>query len=217
MPRVLVVSAVPAERDAIVRGLGSGLDERVTVLAGGVGPAAAAASTARALIEGAGSGRSYTCVVSAGIAGGFEERAAIGATVLGSAAVAADLGAETPDGFLSIADLDLGQSILEVDGDVTAALHRALPDAIVGEILTVSSVTGTAARAAILRERHPDAAAEAMEGFGVATAAHQAGVGFVEVRTVSNPIGPRDRTAWRIAEALAALEHAGSRLASLVS
>jgi futalosine hydrolase len=58
--------------------------------------------------------------------------------------------------------------------------------------------------------------AEAMEGFGVATAAHQSGVAFAELRTISNPIGPRDRSAWRIADALAALERAGRRLASLV-
>jgi hypothetical protein len=31
---------------------------------------------------------------------------------------------------------------------------------------------------------------------------------FAELRTVSNPVGPRDRTAWRVADALDALEAA---------
>ena len=84
-----------------------------------------------------------------------------------------------------------------------------------GAVLTVSTVTGTAEREAVLRERHPDALAEAMEGFGVATAARDAGVAFVEVRTISNSIGPRNRAAWRVAEALAALQQAGVGLAAI--
>jgi futalosine hydrolase len=79
----------------------------------------------------------------------------------------------------------------------------------------VSTVTGTAERAAVLRRRHPEAVAEAMEGFGVATAATQAALPFAELRTISNPVGPRDRDAWRISDALAALERVGSALASL--
>jgi futalosine hydrolase len=44
-----------------------------------------------------------------------------------------------------------------------------------------------------------------MEGAGVAEAADRAGVRFGEVRAVSNLVGPRDRAAWRIEEALTAL------------
>lgn len=44
-----------------------------------------------------------------------------------------------------------------------------------------------------------------MEGFGVAEAAAAHGIPVLELRAVSNPVGPRDRTAWRIGDALAAL------------
>ncbi|RQX16776.1 futalosine hydrolase, partial [Micromonospora chalcea] len=88
----------------------------------------------------------------------------------------------------------------------------ALPGAAVGTVLTVSTVTGTAASTAALAQRHPDAVAEAMEGYGVAVAAAQAGVPFAELRTVSNPIGPRDRSAWRMREAFAALTSAAAAL-----
>jgi futalosine hydrolase len=168
------------------------------------------------LILAAERGTPYAIVISAGIAGGFAERVDVGATVLATAAVAADLGAETSDGFLSLNELNFGQSTMECDGDAFDALQEALPGAVAGAVLTVSTVTGTAERAAVLRERHPDAVAEAMEGFGVATAARQAGVAFAELRTISNPIGPRDPAAWRIAGALAALQQAGASLASLV-
>jgi futalosine hydrolase len=44
-----------------------------------------------------------------------------------------------------------------------------------------------------------------MEGFGVAVAAARFGVPAAEIRGVSNLVGPRNRDAWRIGEALAAL------------
>jgi futalosine hydrolase len=52
--------------------------------------------------------------------------------------------------------------------------------------------------------------AEAMEGFGVATAAGD--LPYAELRAVSNPVGPRDRAAWRLGEALAALSTASGAL-----
>jgi futalosine hydrolase len=208
--RLLVVTAVEAERSAVAPGLADGAD----VFAVGVGLAAAAAGTARALAT---ARRPYDLVLSAGIAGGFAGRADLGATVLARRSIAADLGADAPDGFLSLDELGFGSSTVEVDADALARLCRALPDATVGDVLTVSTVTGTASRAATLLARHPDAVAEAMEGFGVATAAAQAGVPYAELRAISNPVGPRDRGAWRIREALAALGAAAARVAAAAS
>ena len=81
-----------------------------------------------------------------------------------------------------------------------------------GDVLTVSTVTGTAESAAVLAARHPRAVAEAMEGYGAACAAAAIGLPFAELRTISNPIGPRDRASWRIGDALAALTSAGGAL-----
>lgn len=92
-------------------------------------------------------------------------------------------------------------------GRIAAALDTGGLPHTVAPVLTVSTVTGTAGRAAELAGRHPGAAAEAMEGFGVAEAAAAYGVPVVEIRAVSNAVGPRDRAAWRIGEALGALRH----------
>ncbi|XUL94254.1 futalosine hydrolase [Streptomyces galilaeus] len=195
-PRVLVATAVPAERDAVARAL---TGDRITVLAVGVGPAAAAAGTATALAR-----TPYDLVVSAGIGGGFQPGAPVGSLVVADEITVADLGAETPDGFLTVTELGFGT----VTHRPPAALVRALATASgarPGTVLTVSTVTGTAARAAELRAHHPRALAEAMEGFGVAEAAVAHGVPVLELRAVSNPVGPRDRAAWRIGDALAAL------------
>jgi futalosine hydrolase len=224
--RLLIVTAVEAERNAVLTGLDLA-DEpveraiasgaRIVVHAGGVGSAAAAAATARALTLAEVAGSPFSAVISAGIAGGFAGRAGVGATVLATASTAADLGAESMDGFLTLAELDLGRSTLVADASLLESLRASLPGAVVGEVLTVSTVTGTAEGVAALVSRWPMAVAEAMEGFGVATAASQAGAPHTEIRTVSNVVGPRDRAAWRVHEALAALTEAAAALRDVIS
>jgi futalosine hydrolase len=56
-----------------------------------------------------------------------------------------------------------------------------------------------------------------MEGHGVATAADLAGIPVLEVRAISNEIGPRNREAWKIKEALQALERVGRALTEVFS
>lgn len=211
MSDLLLVTAVETEAEALRAGLtGSAL----TVAAVGVGPAAAAAGTARLLALAEANGRPYAGVISAGIGGGFPGRAAVGATVLATASVAADLGAESPEGFLSIDELGFGTATRAADAGLLTWLRTALPSALTGVVLTVNTVTGTAESARALTARYPEALAEAMEGYGVACAAAGAGVPFAELRTISNPIGPRDRGSWRIREALAALTSAASALSA---
>lgn len=188
---------------------------RLDVAAAGVGPALAAASTAAALTAAALEGTPYALVVSAGIAGGFQPGPPVGSLVVADEITAADLGADTPDGFLPVTELGFGT----VSHRPPEALVRdvaAATGARPGAVLTVSTVTGTAARAAELRTRHPRALAEAMEGFGVAEAAAAHGVPVLELRAVSNPVGPRDRAAWRIGDALAALTEGFGKLAPVL-
>jgi len=183
-------------------------DQRFDVLAVGVGPAAAAARTAKALIT-----DEYSLVICAGIGGGFPGRADVGSLVVADEIIAADLGVETPAGFCSVDELGFGSTRVQVDADmvkrVTGALLSAGLPVYSGPVLTVSTVTGTAASAAELAARVPGAAAEAMEGYGVAIAALDSGIPILEIRAISNLVGPRDRTAWRIKEALDILEAAG--------
>jgi futalosine hydrolase len=187
---------VDAERQAVAAALPAGAPVRVAVT--GVGPAEAAAATAAELAA-----DPVDLVVSAGIAGGFAALAASGIAVA-SSIVFADLGAESPDGFVPLAELGFGRN----DYDVPAKLAVQLADRTggrLGTILTVATVTGSAETASALAERYPDAVAEAMEGAGVAAAASRFGVAAAEIRAISNHVGPRDRAPWRVDEALAAL------------
>jgi futalosine hydrolase len=210
--RVLVATAVPVERDAVARAF---TGDGVTVLAAGVGPALAAASTATALTTAALRGSPYGLVVSAGIAGGFQPEAPVGSLVVADEITAADLGAETAEGFVPVTELGFG-TVTHRPPEALVRDLAAAAGALTGAVLTVSTVTGTAERAAALRARHPRALAEAMEGFGVAEAAAAHGVPVLEIRAVSNPVGPRDRAAWRIGEALAALTEGFGKLAPVL-
>lgn len=201
------MTAVPAERDAVTRAFAPG-PAAPDVIAAGVGPAAAAAGAARALAL-----TPYDLVVSAGIAGGFD--VPLASVVVADAIVAADLGAGTPEGFAPVTALGFGTDRHAPPPALVRDLAAAT-GAATGPVLTVSTVTGTAARAAELRAAHPRAVAEAMEGFGVAEAAAQAGVPALELRTVSNAVGPRDRAAWRIGDALAALTDAFGKTAPVL-
>ncbi|WP_432147450.1 futalosine hydrolase [Streptomyces sp. bgisy029] len=234
--RVLVVTAVPVERDAVTRAFG-GTPEPVVlpgaelhrsgafdVLAGGAGPAAAAAAAAFALASTqhpsttrplSSTQHPYGLVVSAGIGGGFAPAAPLGSLVVASDIVAADLGAETPDGFAPVTALGFGRDRFTPPPALVREVASAT-GAAPGPVLTVSTVTGTADRTAALLAAHPDALAEAMEGFGVAEAAERAGVPVLELRAISNTVGPRDRAAWRIGDALAALTEAFGKSAPVL-
>lgn len=220
MTGLLVVTAVPAEAEAVRAGLPDGV---ATVAPVGVGAAVAGAATARLLALAEAAGRPYRTVVSAGVAGGFVGQVEVGGTVVGTRAIAADLGAESPEGFIPVDRLGMpaevlgGGTTITADPGLVAALRAALPAAVVGPVLTVGTVSGTAASTEALLRRHPDAVAEAMEGYGVGVAAAHAGLPFVELRTVSNPVGPRDRDAWRLREALAALTEAAPALLTVVA
>ncbi|MFJ9181037.1 futalosine hydrolase [Streptomyces sp. NPDC102360] len=209
--RVLVATAVPAERDAVAGALHD--HPALDVVAVGVGPAAAAAGTATALTRAELAGNPYTLVVSAGIGGGFT--AAPGAVLVADAITVADLGAETAEGFVPVTGLGFGTVTHTPPESLVRDLASAA-SATVGTVLTVSTVTGTADRAALLAQRHPGAVAEAMEGFGVAEAAAAHGVPVAEIRAVSNAVGPRDRDAWRIGDALAALASAFGKTAPVL-
>ncbi|RRQ83641.1 futalosine hydrolase [Streptomyces griseofuscus] len=238
-----MATAVPAERDAVARAFpepgqevrlpgavlfrttagagpsGTTADAAprrtaavIDLLAAGVGPARAAAATGAALTAAALAGAPYDLVVSAGIGGGFAPGAPLGSLVVADAITVADLGAETADGFLPVTELGFGAVTHRPPESLVRAVAEAT-GARTGTVLTVSTVTGTAARAAALRTRHPRALAEGMEGFGVAEAANAQGVPVLEVRAISNPVGPRDRAAWRIGDALAALTAAFGKFA----
>jgi futalosine hydrolase len=219
--RLVVVCAVDAEADAVVAGLAtpirvslSGVPARrcehdgvtVDVVTAAVGPAAAAAVTAAAL-----AGGDHHGAISMGIAGAFVDAGAgVCDLVVADRIVYADLGVQTDEGFLPIDSLGFGDATHSseppptVVGELAARARAAGITTCIGPVLTLTTFTGTDARALELRDRH-GAVAEAMEGAGLATACALTGAVALELRTMSNLVGSRDRNAWDLPGSLLAL------------
>ncbi len=195
---VLIVVATPGEAARLQ-------DLPARVIVSGVGPVAAALATARALTQ-----APAGLVINAGIGGAYAQSGLTpGDLAVSDTIVQADLGAWDADQFLSLDTL--GLSVLpDAPNAGRFPAWTGAPEiarragASLGPTLTLAAVTGDPGAARRLEARFPGALSEGMEGAGVAHAALLAGVPALEVRGISNAVGPRDRAAWQIGPALAA-------------
>jgi futalosine hydrolase len=160
----------------------------VEILVTGVGPVEAAVTTTRALAA-----SSPDIVINAGIGGGFRGRAAVGDAFAIDSDYLAELGLEDgtpmpplPGGARLIARADSDEELIELCRGTGAR---------VGSAITVATITTTSQRAANLADRF-EAEIEAMEGFAVMRAAGTAGIPALELRGVSNLVGPRAEGGW---------------------
>ncbi len=206
--RVLVVTAVPAETDAI------GSHDDVKVVAGGIGRTNAAASTTESILKHG----PFAAVISAGVAGALPGgKLAIGDTLVASACVYAEEGLVTPAGFVDMAAM--GFSLGDFEGNIVPVDDRLLSRLAglfrTGPIATVATCSGTLAAAESVVER-TGAVAEAMEGAAVVHAARRLRVPAIELRVISNTTGDRRDQEWDLAGALVALGRSvGEALAAL--
>jgi futalosine hydrolase len=160
----------------------------VEMLVTGIGPVEAASATARALAL-----SRPDAVINAGIAGGFSGRAGVGEAYAVETDYLAELGLE--DGS-AMPPLPGGARLvdrIESDAALVEAARKA--GARIGSAITVSTVTMGSERAQRLAERF-EAELEAMEGFAVLRAAAIAAVPAIELRGVSNIVGPRASSGW---------------------
>ncbi|WP_147805066.1 futalosine hydrolase [Alkalicoccus halolimnae] len=198
MASILIMTAVEKEREAVLKGLGDFPPAKTALC--GFGPVESAVRASAMLAS-----CKPDLLVNAGIAGAIPGRAAVGETVIGEESILADLGAESPEGFLSVKDLGFGTDRWFSPEAGKVISHYTRGNVHKGQILTLSTVTGTELTLEELKKRYPHALAEAMEGAGAAAAAAFHGVPFLEMRTISNLAGPRDRGGWELDKALEAL------------
>jgi len=158
-------------------GLGPG---RAILAVAGLGPIAAAAQTAALLAR-----LRPSRVLLLGIAGSYDAASQPPGSAAEIGRVAID-GLETA-GFSQVPGIG-----------TTIALARES-----GKLLvTVLSSSGSRGEADLRRARHPGAAAEDMEGYGVALACAIARIPLAIVRGISNVAGESDHSTWRIRGAL---------------
>jgi len=115
----------------------------------------------------------------------------------------ADLGAESPDGFLDMEALGfpvVGSHFNRLPLSLFPA-ERRVP------YVTTSTCTGTDATARAIVQR-TGGAVESMEGAAIVHVALKHGVPVGELRAVSNRVGDRDRRGWKLEEAAAHAQQA---------
>lgn len=182
-------------------------DPRAVLL--GVGKVAATLALTRRLLE-----RRPSGVVLFGVAGAHPGGPEVGEACLVESDWLADEGVETPKGFRSLERLGLGhRGPFVADAELGAWVRSVLGDGLATVVgATVSTCSGTDARARAARAACPQALVETMEGAAVGAVCEALGVPWAQLRVISNRTGERDRGGWDLEGALAVLHDAVGRL-----
>jgi futalosine hydrolase len=205
--RILIVSATAMEvaplKSAASRGQG-----QVEFLVTGVGMVATAARTSRALSQ-----SRYDVALNLGVCGSFDAALPPGSVVHVVSDRISELGAEDGEAFLTLPEVGvLGDDdppfaagrLVNASPPENDALQK-LP-AVHG--ITVNTVHGNDRSIAQVVNRFAPQV-ESMEGAAFMYACLIHGVPFAQVRAVSNMVEKRNRGAWKIGDAVAALCRTG--------
>ncbi len=174
------------------------------LLVTGVGMLSAAVQLTRAVCK-----QRPDLVIQAGIAGSFEPVPA-GTSYLVRSEVLADTGVMEHNEFHSIFDLKLADPderpfvkgrLLNPYTRLMASLELPLADAI-----TVSEVSTSLERINWYQQKHR-ALVESMEGAALHYTCLIEQIPFLQLRSVSNTVGVRDKSKWKISEAISSLNH----------
>ncbi len=194
---LLLITAVDAEAAA----LADVPDAHVVVA--GIGRTNAAAATTQAILEHG----PFEAVCSVGVAGALPgAELQLGETIVAEACIYAEEGLQTPDAFLDMQAMgfplgDFTGNRVPVDPGLLRRLQGHAPT---GLIATVATCSGSDLQAQLI-SRRTRAIAEAMEGAAVVHAARRLHLPAIELRTISNTTGDRDRQHWDLPGALDAM------------
>lgn len=180
-------------------------DERIRCLVTGPGMVAAAYHTGRELAL-----NRCDLVIHAGIAGAIGPSLHIGETVVVKDDLLFGFGAENGDAFLPADAIGLA-GLNEwpfVNGKIPGlgkSDFKSLEGLREAAGITVQTIHGSESSIVRMRERHPEAQVESMEGAAVLYTAAMTKVPCLQLRSISNYVERRNRAAWDIRAALVSL------------
>lgn len=203
--KLLIVAATDAEvaiYKHYLEGNRDAIAHSVDMLTTGVGMTATAYALTRHL-----SSHSYDLVIQAGVCGSYDSRIPLGALVQVVSEQYGDMGTEDNGNYIDIMDMGL------VNGAEPPYRNGKLQpiEAVVTGLqevsgLTVNMVSGqesTIARRAATYGCH----VESMEGAAFHYVCLMEGVRFAQVRAISNYVIPRDKSQWKMKEAIVNLNN----------
>jgi len=143
--------------------------------------------------------KKYDLIINAGIAGSFKSKYPIGTTIQVLQEYFSELGAESPKGFIPIDGMGMNETnrVLSTNAFPIQHLHT-LPKGIGITVNKVHGITDSIVEV----ETQFDADIESMEGGAAMFVSKMEKVNFIEIRTISNRVEPRNKANWNIALAI---------------
>ncbi|MCW3092433.1 MAG: futalosine hydrolase [Ferruginibacter sp.] len=196
--RILVVAATNFEIQSFTAD-----NKHIEILITGVGIPAVMYHLQKKLLQ-----NSFELVIQAGIAGTFTDQIALGEVVLVKQDTFADIGMEEKERFTSIfqsgfADKDAFPFRDGWLNNHSSIFDNSLLSAV--KAITVNKVSdSTLQKQQAIKAFAPEI--ESMEGAALHYICLQENIPFVQLRSVSNLIGERDKSKWKLKEAISNLE-----------
>ncbi|MEP6927474.1 MAG: futalosine hydrolase [Ginsengibacter sp.] len=194
---LLVVAATEFEIKPFIEN-----NKSADVLITGVGIPATVFHLTKQLIQ-----KEYDLVIQAGIAGSFTDQLEMGSVVVIKADTFGDIGIDEHENFKTLFETGFGN---ENDFPFTDGwlknnheyfAHSSLP---VANAITVNKITDDKIQIKKMIEKFtPDI--ESMEGAGFHYVCLQQKIKFLQLRSISNVVGERDKTKWKLKEAIMTL------------
>jgi futalosine hydrolase len=181
----------------------SNASQKLSILVTGVGMVATTFALTKQLQT-----SSYDLVLQAGIGGSYDHNIPLGEVVQVTSDQFGDLGAEDHYNFLDVFDLGLEEPGGHPFNNKQLT-SPAIPSIDQTSILKVSGITiNTVAGSSFTVEsriKKYGAQTESMEGAAFHYVCLKENIPFAQIRAISNYVEPRDRAAWKIKEAVEAL------------
>lgn len=193
--KLLVVAATEAEVSIYKEQAPAGAELLIT----GVGMTATTYALTKHLQT-----NTYDLVLQAGVGGSFDTSVPLGNLLYVSSERYGDLGAEDHSNYIDIFDMGL------LSGNAHPHSNNMLVNPLLPELalidlpkatgLTVNSVSGS--EPTIARRRQHGCTVESMEGAAFHYVCLMEGVTFAQVRSISNYVTPRDKSQWKMKDAI---------------
>lgn len=180
-------------------------DTEIHICITGVGMVATTYAVTKALQQ------PYDFALQVGVGGSFDKSIPLGELVYITSERYGDLGAEDQDSYLDIFEMGLLQqdNFPFTEGKIMGLVTPFLGDLHTEEFqwvqgLTVNTVSGNE-RTIALRAQKYNCQVESMEGAAFHYVCRMENMLFAQVRSISNYVIPRDKSQWRMKEAVIAL------------
>lgn len=206
---LLVVAATRKEISPFIEA-----NPKANILITGVGVPATIFNLSKRLAS-----QNFDMVIQAGIAGSFNDTFALGSTIVAGSDTFADIGAEDYGTFNTLFDMGLADEnefpyrLGWLENDLTFLPEIDLP---VASAITVNKIIKDKQQIKKLSDKfHADI--ESMEGAAFHYVCLMNNIKFLQLRTVSNVVGERDKSKWKMKEAITTLNNELQKLTTKFS